>query len=225
MLSALALLALAPATLARLPKPGDRARYRLGAVIDLPGQDPVRFEGTLDEKVRSVESGLVTTEVISQISVDLTGIVRQGLPVESVRVERTDGELVTAAKIDSTLLFATFQVDRLRAVYLPPSPVEIGAGWWRTHVKGETPPFASYLTLVGEEKIGGWDSWRISIDATEADDSRPIHVKGMVWIDKTDGALIKGQWTIEGFAFKPTAALRDARLELSREAQKESESP
>ena len=218
MLSALALFALAPVTLARLPKLGERARYRLGAVIDLPGQEPVRFEGTLDEKVRSVEKETVTTDVTSRISVDLTGIVRQGLPIESIRVEKTDGEILTSSKIDGTLLFATPRVDRLRAVYFPSFPVEIGAGWWRTRAKDESPPFASYLTLVGEEKIGAWDSWRISIDASEADDARPIRVKGVVWIDKADGSLVKGQWTVEGFAFSPTAALRDARFELTREA-------
>ena len=217
MLPALALFALAPVTLARLPKPGERARYRLGAVIDLEGQQGVQFAGTLDEKVRSVEEGQVTTEVTSQLSVDMAGVNRQGLPVDSVRVDRLDGELVTPSKIDSTLLFATPRVDRLRAVYLPSKPIEIGSGWWRTQTREEGKvPFASYLTLIGEEKVDGWETWRISLDANEADEARPIHVKGMVWIDKTDGSLVKGQWTIEGFAFSPTAALRDARFELTR---------
>ena len=219
MLSTIALLVLAPTALAWSPKAGDQARYRIGAVIDLQGQEGVLFGGTLDEKVRSVEDGLVTTEVVSQLSVDMAGVNRQGLPVESVRVQKIDGDLVTASKIDATLLFATPRVDRLRSVYQPAKPVEIGSGWWRTQGKAEgSPPFASYLTLSGEEKIGEWDTWKIALDATEADDPRPIHVKGMVWIDKTDGSLVKGQWSIDGFAFSPTAALRNARYELTREA-------
>lgn len=150
MAPALALLALAPVTLARTPKVDDRAVYAVRAVIDLGGQDDVRFSGTSIERVKAVADGLVTTAVGFQVSVDVMDVVRQSRAIESDRVERLDGTLVTASKSDSTLLFVTPRMDRLRAFYPPAKPVEIGAAWWHTEERRDdvkVPPFSSYLTF------------------------------------------------------------------------------
>ena len=216
---ALLLLAAPGVPLARTPRVDDRAVYALRALIDLGGQDDVRFTGTVKERVKAVESGTVTTEVETAISVDLAGVVRQGRPVASDRVERLDGELVTPAKIDETLLFATPRVDRLRAFYPPAAPVAVGASWWRTGERSEAfkaPPFASHFQLEGEEKLGARDVWRVASDATEAADERPARVRGMLWLDKADGSLVRGQWTLDNFTYGPTDPSSHARLELSR---------
>ena len=97
--------------------------------------------------------------------------------------------------------------------------MEIGASWWRNEGRDEeakSPPFASYLRLEGEEKVGKRDTWRVSIDANEVDDEHPTHVKGMLWLDKSDGGLERGQWTIDGFTYSPTSPPGKGRFELSR---------
>ncbi|RYG22636.1 hypothetical protein EON82_16500 [bacterium] len=209
----------APVTLKRSPKPDDRASYAMKALIELPGQDGIRFTGTWNEKVRSVEAGKVTTAVESRVSVDVLGIVRQSAMISSDRVETLDGALITASKVDPTLLFGVPRVDRLRSFYFPSGPVEIGNAWWHTSPANgdlKAPPSASYLKLEGEEKIGQRETWRASVDAHEVDDPNPVNVKGMLWLDKNDGSLVRGQWTIQGFVRDAQTPPMSARIEFSR---------
>ena len=213
------MLFLSPILLARTPKVDDRATYALRAVIDLGGQDDVRFTGTFKERVSAVAGEVLTTSVETKISVELMGVVRESRSIASDRVERLDGTLLSPAAVDGTVLFATGRVDRLRAFYAPAAPVEIGAGWWRTEGRNDalkSPAFSSYLKLVGTEKIGERDTWQVSLDANEADDERPTHVKGMLWLDKANGALVRGQWTLDGFSYGETVSTSKARLELTR---------
>lgn len=215
----LALLLAAPITLKRTPKVDDKAMYAMGALIDLGGQDDVRFTGSLNERVKSVEGDTVTTAVESRVSVEVLGVVRQGAMIQSDRVEKLDGTTVSPGKMESTLLFAGARVDRLRTFYLPPAGVEIGEGWWRTEKRNDgfkAPPFSSFLKLEGEEKMGKRDVWRASVDANEADEAAPVHVKGMVWLDKADGSLVKGQWTISGYVHNANTPAMTARYELTR---------
>ena len=205
--------------LRRSPKVGDHAIYALRALIDLGGKDDIRFEGSLNETVKRIDGETIATAIESRVSVDALGIVRQGGTLSSTREERLDGTLLAAAKIDPTLLFAGPRVDRLRTLYLPKVPVEAGASWWHTEGKDEvlkSPPFSSFQRLEGAEKIGDRDAWRLSVEANEADDANPVHVKGMVWIDKSDGSLVRGQWTIDGFVYDAKTPAMHARLELVR---------
>ena len=219
MLVSAALLSLTPVILKRSASPDEKAAYSVKALIDLGGRDDVRFEGTLSCRVRSVVNGTVTIAAQSQITVDVMGVARQGRPVASERIERVDGSLVQGERFDSTLLFAVPRVDRLRAFVYPSAPVEIGAGWWHTEppqVAIKAPPYASYLKLEGEEKIGERDAWRTSVDATEVDTDAPVHVKGMLWLDKKDGSLVRGQWTVTGYVPNASTPPMSARIELSR---------
>ena len=215
----LAFLALAPVVLRRAAKVDDRAQYAMKALIDLGGQDDVRFTGIFNERVRSVEAGAVTTAVESRVTVDVMGIVRQGGLLTSERVEKPDGTLVAPARVEATLLFGVPRIDRLRGFYFPAGPVEAGTGWWHTEPGNEgfkAPPFSSYIKLEAEEKIGRRDVWRASLDANEVEDAAPVRVKGVVWLDKADGSLIKGQWTISGYVYGGATAPLNARYELTR---------
>ena len=215
MIPALALLV--PVLLRRTPTVDARATYAIRAVIELGGDDDVRFTGSSKERVAAVEDGTIATSVETKLSVDVMGVVREGRTILSTRTERTDGTLVTPAKLDPTALFATSRTERLRVLFAPAAPVEIGEGWWRTAPKGEQgAAFSSYSRLEGEEKAEGRDAWRVSTDAREAGDDAPVRVRGMLWIDKTDGSLVRGQWTIEGFTYSPTAPPGNARLEYTR---------
>ena len=213
------MLFLAPVSLARTPTIGARVSYAMRASIDLGPRGEVRYSGKVDETVKAVEKDLLTTAVEATTTVEAMSVSRQGRPILSDRVERLDGTLVTPAKPDEVVLFATTRVDRLRAFYVPSAPVEIGGAWWHTEGKGEpskSPPFSSYLKLEGEEKVGVRDTWRVSLDANEVEDEHPTHVRAMLWIDKADGALERGQWQIDGFVYSPTAPPSTAKLELSR---------
>ncbi len=216
---ALALVFAPTVTLVRLPKVGDKATYEMRAIIDLGGRDDVKFTGTSTERIKSIEGGLVTTSVESRTTVDVMGVARESRPIVSDRLERLGGGLMAAERVDETVLFASARVDRLRAVFLPTAAVAVGGSWWRNEEKDaklDAPPFSSYLRLVGEEKIGKRDAWQVSLDANEVDDARSIHVKGMVWLDKSDGSLVRGQWTIDGFTYGATDPPGKARLEIVR---------
>lgn len=215
----LVLLPAAPVTLKRTPKVDTRVTYAMKALIDLGGKDDIRFTGTFNEKTKSLDDGKMTTAIESRVSVEVLGIVRQSAMMESQRVEGSDGSLLVAAKTDSTLLFAAPRIDRLRAFIFPAPPVEIGTAWWHLSEKDDNlkaPPNSGYFKLEGEEKVGDKETWRASIDAREVDIEYPTHVRGMVWLDKTDGSLVRGQWTIEGFVLNATTPPMNARLELLR---------
>ncbi len=215
----LVLLPTAPVTLKRTPKVDAKVMYAMKALIDLGGKDDIKFTGTFNEKTKSLDDGKITTAIESRVSVEVLGIVRQSAMMESQRVEKADGSLLVAAKTDSTLLFAAPRIDRLRAFIFPAAPVEIGVGWWQLSEKDDNlkaPPGSAYFKLEGDEKVGDRDTWRCSIDAREVDIEYPTHVKGMVWLDKTDGSMLRGQWTIDGFVLNATTPPMNARLELSR---------
>jgi len=215
----LVLLPAQPVTLKRTPKVDTTTTYAMKALIDLGGKDDIRFTGSFKEKTKSIADGKITTAIESRVSVEVLGIVRQSAMMESRRVETSTGALIEAAKTDSTLLFAAPRIDRLRAFIFPTVPVESGVGWWYLSEKDDnlkSPPSSSYLKLEGEEKLGERDTWRASIDAREVDIEYPTRVRGMVWLDKTDGSLVRGQWQIEGFVLNATTPPMTARLELSR---------
>lgn len=210
-------LVLAPVLFRRVVKVDDVVRYDMRATIALTGgNDDVRFSGTSEQKVKSLDGDTLTLAVKDQVRLESGSLVREGRAVESVQTERLDGTLLTVAKTDPTVLFADPRVDRLRQFYPPSKPVEIGATWWRTSPADQKPPSSSYFVFEGEEKVGNRDTWRIRLDANEVGDPHPTHVKGMLWIDKADGWLDRGQWTIDGFAYSETAPPLSARLELSR---------
>lgn len=219
LLSFATLVLFAPVALQRTPKVDDRAVYAMRGLIDLGGQDDVRFTGTSTEKVKSLTGDTLITGVETKVSVELMGVVRESRSIASDRVEKLDGTLLSPSAMDSTVLFATPRVDRLRAFYVPSGPVEVGASWWRTEGRNDAlkaPAFSSFLKLVGDETVGTRETWKVSLDANEADDEHPVHVKGMLWLEKTNGMLVRGQWTIDGFTFSETSAASKARLELTR---------
>ncbi len=50
----------------------------------------------------------------------------------------------------------------------------------------------------------------------DVDDASPVHVKGMLWLDKTDGSLVRGQWAIDGYTYSASSPPLHAKYELAR---------
>ncbi len=167
-----------------------------------------RMKGTLDAAGQTIEVTILTKDTVKEIAADGTVTVENEtvegkaifggqemeLPPQS-RVTRfkPTGEIaeIKGEDIDATY----YRVANLQ-IFLPPAEaVTVGSKWVRKGSANKDTgavAFTASYEIVGEEKIGEYDTFKIKYKNTETEGNEPATMEGTVWISKTDCSLVKG---------------------------------
>lgn len=220
-LSAMAMAAVDGFTIARKPKEGDTHKYRMNADVDMGGL-AITVKGLLMEKITKVDTdGSYTQE---ETQVELKAVVAgQEQDVQSSgsssMVYHPSGEVRKIEGSEGTP--ESYRMANLGIIYDPGKPVSVGDAWnYDVKANKDTGAVAAKaeFKLLGEEKVGTRDTLKIKALVKETGGDAPATSDGTVWIDKTDGSLVKSEakWTNAPF---PGAGgqLINATVKMSRE--------
>lgn len=216
-LSALALAAQG-VVLKRSPKAGDKATYKMTAKFDMGGAD-VAVSGTMTEEVKKVEGDTVTTDSSSKATVTFGGSDNDLPETKETSVTKLDGTLVSVKSGDKEAGADAIRLARLNLLVLPATPVEPN-GTWSTEGKKDdklgTPGYKIDYKLVGEDKVGAWDAYKIEVNGKETDGDSPSKWKATYWIAKTDGNLLRSVSDVTDVTYGPGITL-SGKIEINRQ--------
>lgn len=175
---------------------GDVHSYKLTASMSINGMD-VKVSGNIKHKILKVEdNGNITTEESqSGLKIDFGGqtIDAPDSPA-TVSVLRSDGTLVEIR--GAAAGGPEYRLANLDIIKFPDFALEKDKTW-EYDVKadektGAVKMHADYKVL-GDEKVGGVDCWKISLKSKELTGDQPASVDATVWLGKADALLIKYQ--------------------------------
>jgi hypothetical protein len=191
--------------LRRIAKAGDVAKYR--TKFEFRVDDGLYTIETLtEETVVGVERGTHRIQV-NQVEARATlpdGTMARPNLANYVRQVNENGEVVSFAG-------ATTNEDSIRAANLdtfrpPPRPQKLG-GKWRHEIKADRKTAAIGVRLEYEvlsvEEVLGVRTVRVRYTAMETGGPEPASAVGMVWIDPTDGSVMKREVDYRSAPFPP----------------------
>jgi hypothetical protein len=109
---------------------------------------------------------------------------------EGTTVSKPSGEIISIEDPDSGRAAA------LERLYYPTAPVKIGDTWSYEGKKNDklgVLDFKADMKLLGDEKVGAFDTWKIQEDVKETVNVPPATLHATVWVDKKDGWEVKLQ--------------------------------
>lgn len=192
--SALALAAAQAMDLKWTPKAGDKANYKVDGSFDLAGAGEIKLTGTRTESVTSVDADKIVVTSTSKLAANVMG---NDVPVpestETMTV-KPDGT-VTAVKVnEADAGNSGIRLAHVTMFVYPGKPVAVGDSWTATGPKDEKADLPGYkieFKLVGDEKVGTWDTWKVTAKGGETEGATPTKVDGTYWIDKKDGTIVR----------------------------------
>lgn len=173
-------------------KEGDVRKYKLSGKMELGGME-AELSGTVNEKVTKVDDeGNITTYATQSLQVIINGSPMTVPDQSSTTVMRPDG--TTKELRGETVGANEYRIATVNTVKLPDTPLEKDKTWtWDcpadpktgvVHVKGE-------YKVLGDEKLHDIDTWKISTKVTELGGDTPASTEATVWLDKSNGRLVK----------------------------------
>lgn len=194
------LLLMAPVLLARTPKIGDRATYRVEGSFVVAGV-PVALKGTTEEEVTKVEEGTFTVRALAKATLVVMGEEKPLDPATETVTARLDGSPAGPAS----------RLRGLNLLFLPTEPVEPGATWFKAVERVRFD-----YRLIGEDRVGAWNAWKIAADGGET--SGPARIKATYWIDKSNGTTLRTLAELTDAVLEPGQPALTGRLEVVRQS-------
>lgn len=201
-------LLLEPVLLARTPKVGDRATYRVEGSFVVAGS-PVTLRGTSAEEVTKVEDGAVTLRSLAKATLLAMGEER---PLD-------DATETVTLRLDGAPVGPASRLRWLNMLVLPATPVEPGAPWWKVVERTSgRPAYRFDYRLIGEDRVGAWNAWKIAAEGGETDGATPAKVKATYWIDRQTGATLRTLAELTDAVLEPGQPALSGRLEVLRQS-------
>ncbi len=176
------------------PKVGDKANYKVEGTFDLAGMGEIKLSGTRTETVTSVDGDKIVLTSNSKLAANAMG---NEVPIP-------DSTEVTTVKPDGTVSEiklngadgggSAMRLARATMLVYPSKPIAVGDAWTAEGKKDEKADLPGYkldFKLVGEEKVGTWDTWKITAKGGEVEGATPTKVEATYWIDKKDGSMVR----------------------------------
>jgi hypothetical protein len=177
-----------------VPKAGDASDYKENVSLTISGQS-VTIDTALHQVIDSVtaDGGLQITQTESGTVVKVAG---QVAPAPEAKPQvlsfLPDGEL-KEAKVDGAD-GNWYRLFNLSVFIHPDTAVKIGDSWTKVLPANKTTgavPFKAVYTLVGKEKVGNWNTLKVTYKINETDTDSPASGEGTLWINADDSQLVK----------------------------------
>jgi hypothetical protein len=192
----LAAVALAqPVTLTRRVAVGDTLKYRATIICTVYGND-VTYKALLTERILQVDRDGSYTVQTTQSEITATNgdrdlpISAKDTPVSSA-VYGAGGNLV---QLKSSPAEEEWRLGNLSAFHLPGKPIAPGESWTAeiqpSAQRGNVGAIANYK-FIGLDKVGAKEALRITESYKETRPSNPATSEAKIWVDATDGSVLK----------------------------------
>gem|GEM_PF-2307428 len=189
-----------PFVLKWIPKVGDKAVYRITLILKNGDADEIALKGLVTEETTEVDGTKVVTRTIGSIGPDH--------PDDEAAIDATFKPDTTTLRPGGAILDVKeegeeprgtpFRTAREIALVLPNAPVSVGDTWTFEETGDEktgVPGVRLAYTLAGEERIGAWDTYRITMKGLDTG-SGGARSEATFWSEKTTGARIRTQYRI-----------------------------
>ena len=200
------------------PKVGDKANYKIAGTFDLPGAGEIKLDGTRAEEIKSVSEDKVVAESTSNMTASVAG---NEIPVPESKetlTSKPDGSLLEL-KIGDGSAAGGMRLARASAFIYPSKPVAVGDTWtveMPKDEKADLPGVKIEYKLVGEEKVGDWNTWKITSKGGEIEGDQPTKVEATTWIRKENGALVRSVAQMSDAVFSAEVPPLSGKLEINR---------
>lgn len=199
-----------------VPKADAIHKYDMLGKVSVSGID-VTLKANMQEKIATVAadggysveetmiSGTVSTEQGEQ---DIPGSTETTTYTADGHVVKIEGGSDPTSSIRTAVLGTLID---------PGKKLSVGDKWTvdiaEDKDKGIVAAKADY-SIVGEEKVGGVDTIKVSAKITETSGSDPASSESTIWVDKVDGSRVKVESTWKNFPSQ--FGLMDATVTLTR---------
>jgi hypothetical protein len=200
---------LAPVTIQHVAVKGQKLTYNTTGKITVAGMEGEISSKSTDTILDVATDGTYTTEN-TQSDFEFNGM-PVPIPGGATKiVVKPSGELVSLTGPDGGTDGARAQA--LTSFYFPSKAVEVNDTWSYEGKKDDklgTSAFKADMKYLGDEKVGSVDTYKVQVDSKETDPGSPATLHSTVWLDKTDGSMLKvistftnlpapGGYTIDG---------------------------
>jgi hypothetical protein len=177
-------------------KKGDIFKTRTKGNLEIMGQ-PVDVTLVNQEKVVEVaEDGTVTLESSMVEGKAIFGGQEMDLPAGTVTtmVLAANGSVkdIRGDEISADI----YRLSNLSSFNIPTEAVKVGSKW-KNELKADTGKgfgaVSSSYEIVGEEKIGKYDCFKVMYKSAETEGGSPASMEGTIYVNKADATLIKGE--------------------------------
>jgi hypothetical protein len=206
----------------RQVKEGQTQKMLIKGQFDISGQS-AEFSGQADEKVTKVatDDGAYTIEERQH---DLKAVVGgQDIPINDTPTVTTvfnaDGSIRQIVG-DSNVDASAYRLADLGVIWDSGKTLNIGDTWTYA-IKADTKTGAEAATatykLVGQEKVGDIDTYKVQATVKESSGSEPAASDGFYWLDKSDASLVKAELTWSNAPFPGAPAPISGKLTITRQ--------
>jgi hypothetical protein len=200
------------------PKVGDKANYAISGTFEVSGAE-VKLTGTRSEEVLKLENDVVTTKGTSKISVNVMG--QDMDQPESTETTKTklDGTILEVKQGETPAEGGALRLAHLNTLLYPSKPVAIGETWTMEAKKDEKADLPGYrvdFKLEGEEKVGKWDTYKITATGGETEGAAPTKIKSTYWVDKTNGQMVHSLSELTDAVFRPEVPPLSGKMDIMR---------
>jgi hypothetical protein len=194
---AVALAVQTPVNLQFSPKVGERFKYKMTGELLINGE-VARISADIDYKVTKVDSDRTFTMTSSQTNMQavLGGQTINPPDSSNTTVNKATGELLDfqTDAIDG----AAWRMMMLKHFVYPPKRVSVGEEWTSSVIadsKRGTVAASSTFKFENLEKVGSRNTAKVKISYQENEGADPASSDGFVWIDISDGSMVRTQTT------------------------------
>ena len=206
------------------PKVGDMATYKINGTFEIEGLGEIVLGGSRTETVKSVDADKIVTESLSKMTATAMG---NELPVpesKETTVCKPDGTVLEVKENDKPTPGAAMRLAHITMFSYPAAPVSVGDTWTAMGAKDEKldmPGYKIEYKLVGEEKVGTWDVWKVTAKGAETEGSTPTKVESTYWVNKKDGSMVRSLSQLTDASFPGPEGVEippmSGKMELTRQ--------
>ena len=207
----------------RQPKEGQIVKLRVKATLEIGGSQAL-FSGLVQDKTTKVDSDGAYTEEEQQTEGsakigDLTTAVPSiaAFPM----IHNADGSLRELKGNPDVSGPDAYRMASLEVLVDAGHPLNVGDSW-STEIKADSKTGvkaakADYK-ILGEEKIGEFNSIKVKFALKETEGTLPASSDGTIWINKADGTMVKEEITWKNAPFPGAQGPTNATMTVTRES-------
>lgn len=203
------------------PKVGDKASYKVTGKFEMGGAGDIEIGGTRTEEIKSVDANSVVTSETDKLTVNAMG---NDIPVPETTATVTLKPDGTATDVKSgenqASAGSALRIVHLGSLIYPSKPVAVNDTWDATGVKDEkldVPGYKITFKLVGDEKVGTTDTWKITGTGGETEGESKATVEATYWVDKTNGNVVRAYLKLANALLSPEAPPLTGTMDLLRQ--------